>query len=294
MVARRPWQSWSRRTWVVLAVVAVVALGASGALAGGLLGAFRPSSSPGPVASSPGPSTPPVASPSPSSSPSPSPSATPSATPSPSPTPTAVPTQASLPGDVVVQPGDSLSRIADRMGFRLCVVEMANPQLGAFGGRLFTQIYPGDVVHRPVLYPRGMSLPAPLGTACTDPTLPVLVVSSGGVAITAIQQEFGELPGPDGPRSGDASPVPLLEITVPPGAELSLHLDYAAGPPRSLHAYYREEPAIPQEAVTVDLIGMTFTAPAGPGRYEYGVGANYVQYGPRAGISFTFSIRVAE
>lgn len=82
MVARRPWQGWSRRSWMVLAVVAVLVIGATAILASSLLGAFRSSPGPGPVAASPS-----AASPSPSAggsaSPNPSPSPLPSASPAP-------------------------------------------------------------------------------------------------------------------------------------------------------------------------------------------------------------------
>lgn len=51
--------------------------------------------------------------------------------------------------DTFVLPGETLGMVADRIGWSLCSVEAANPQLGPGSNRSFDEVSAGDVVHRP-------------------------------------------------------------------------------------------------------------------------------------------------
>jgi lipoprotein-anchoring transpeptidase ErfK/SrfK len=147
--------------------------------------------------------------------------------------PAAAPVTGKLQTDeVIVQPGDSLSMIAGRLGFSVCALEAANPDLGPDGGRSFDSVSAGDIVHVPAAE---ASCPQPAYVPLAAPPPPLttqrgIVISltwqhmwvfDGGRVIfdTVVTTGRTELPTPVGDFSVLQKKSPILWISPwPPGS----------------------------------------------------------------------------
>lgn len=87
--------------------------------------------------------------------------------------------------DTFVQPGETLGMVADRLGFSLCAVEAANPQLGPDSGRSFDDVSAGDAVHRPSAE---ASCPQPAYVASSAWTPPI--TAQHAIVISLSQQHM--------------------------------------------------------------------------------------------------------
>lgn len=134
--------------------------------------------------------------------------------------------------DVIVQPGETLSIIADRLGFSVCAVEAANPGLGPDSGRSFDNLNAGDVIRIPTA---DAECPHPSYVPLAGPPPPItaqhaIVISlswqhmwifDGGRVIfdTVVTTGRTELPTPVGDFSVLEKKSPILWISPwPPGS----------------------------------------------------------------------------
>ncbi|MFC4763274.1 LysM peptidoglycan-binding domain-containing protein [Dyella koreensis] len=148
--------------------------------------------------------------------------------PAPAPAPSPAPGGGAHGGNYTVQPGDTLSGIAQRQGVSLQALEAANPQIGNFN-----HIYPGQVIH----LPGGGSAPAPSGGSYTVRSGDSLsgIAASHGVSLSALEAANPQISNPNriypgqvihipGGSGGSAAPAPKPashDYTVRSGDTLS-------------------------------------------------------------------------